>query len=73
MRELGPEKRPMQILAAAGPAAGADDTPPPSLMIYSHCGTSAGTHTVARKDGRDLELKLQQEQANDVEARQGPN
>lgn len=73
MRELVPERRPKQILAAAGPAAGADDTPPPSLMIYSHCGTSAGTHTVARKDGRDLELKLQREQATDVEARQGPN
>lgn len=64
-----PEKRPKQSLAAAGPAAGADDTPPPSLMIYSHCGTSAGTHTTARRDGRDLEWTLQQKQENHKEAR----
>lgn len=60
MGELVPEKRPKQTLAAAGPAAGADDTHPPSLKIYSRCGTSAGIHTEARRDGRDLEQNLQQ-------------
>lgn len=71
--ELVPEKRPKRNLAAAGPAAGADDTHPLSLMIYSRCGTSAGTHTIARKDGRDLEPNLQQKQQTDIEDRQGPN
>lgn len=60
MGELVPEKRPKQTLAAAGLAAGADDTHPPSIKIYSHCGTSAGTHTESRRDGRDLEQNLQQ-------------
>lgn len=60
MGELVPVKRPKKTLAAAGPAAGADDTHPPALRIYSHCGTSAGTHTEARRGGRDLEQNLQQ-------------
>lgn len=59
MSEQVPEKRPEQTLAAAGPAVPADDRPPLSLKIYSHCGTSAGTHTAATRDGRGLELRLQ--------------
>lgn len=71
MGELVPEKRPQQSLAAAGPAAGADDTHPPSLRIYSHCGKSAGKHTEARRDGRGLDQNLQQnKRGNDKEARQ---
>lgn len=65
MSEHVPEKRPKQTLAAAGPAAPADDTPPLSLKIYSRCGTSAGTHTAATRDGRGLELKLQHRRRTD--------
>lgn len=50
-----PEKRPKRRLAAGGPAAPADDTLPLSSGLYSHCGTSAGTHTAARRGGRRLE------------------
>lgn len=54
-----PEKKPKRSVAAAAPAAPADDTPLPSLKIYSRCGTSAGTHTAATRDGRGRELSLQ--------------
>lgn len=49
-------------MVAAAPAAQADDTPPLSLKIYSRCGTSAGTHIAATRDGRGPELRLQVEQ-----------
>lgn len=65
MSEPAPEKRPPQTPAAAGPAAPVDDTLPLSLRIYSHCGTSAGTHTAARRGGRGLDLKLQYRQGRD--------
>lgn len=64
MSELVPEKRPEQTLAAAGPAVPADGRPPLSLKFYFHCGTSAGTHTAATRDGRGLELKLQHGQSH---------
>lgn len=53
-------------MAAAGPAAGADDTHPPSLKIYFHCGTSAGTHTEARRDARDLQHYLKKKKKGEM-------
>lgn len=56
-----PEKKPKRTVAAAAPAAPADDTPLLSLKIYSRCGTSAGTHTAATRDGRGCEWSLRKE------------
>lgn len=56
-----PEKKPKRTVAAAAPAAPADDTPLLSLRIYSRCGTSAGTHTAATRDGWGWEWSLRKE------------
>lgn len=59
-----PEKKPERTVAAAAPAAPADDTPLLSLKTYSRCGTSAGTHTAATRDGRGRGWGLEKTKKN---------